>query len=151
MALTVLLPNGRPTQSIEVSALTGDRPGLVVEEAISPDFPDPPTAGPADDRTRGREASVKGYLLGLSEGARATVIAKSIREAGFGCPEVRSTGSLSPDGNAWRAYCGDTLLYWIDIDEFGRVSVEPGAYGEQRPERAIQTITTEEVQTLQLK
>lgn len=69
-------------------------------------------------------------LLSDSDNSRQNLLGMTIREAGYDCPEVRSAEALEGSGQAWRAYCGDLRLYWIEIDEFGRMSVEPGDYNE---------------------
>lgn len=69
-------------------------------------------------------------LLSDTEGARRNILRMSIRDAGHDCPDVRSAEPLEPGGGAWRVTCGGLRLYWIEIDEFGRMSVEPGAYDE---------------------
>jgi hypothetical protein len=69
-------------------------------------------------------------LLEDSDGARRNLLGMSIRDAGYDCPEVRAADTLAPGGHAWRANCGALRLYWIEIDEFGRMSVEPGTYNE---------------------
>ena len=69
-------------------------------------------------------------LMSDSDGARRNMFAMTIRDAGYDCPEVRTADTLAPGGHAWRAYCGALRLYWIEIDDFGRMSVEPGAYNE---------------------
>ena len=69
-------------------------------------------------------------LLSDTDNSRRHLLGMTIREAGYDCPEVRSADALEGSGQAWRAYCGDLRLYWIEIDEFGRMSVEPGDYNE---------------------
>jgi len=69
-------------------------------------------------------------LLTDSEGSRQHLLARTIREAGFDCPEARSADAVAAGGDAWRVYCGALRLFWVEIDEFGRMSVEPGAYDE---------------------
>jgi hypothetical protein len=92
-------------------------------------------------------------LLNDPDGARRTLLTKSIRDAGYDCPDVRSAEPLAPGGHAWRAYCGALRLYWIEIDEFGRMSVEPGAYDESGigpgNNPGVQTIRQEDMQQLQ--
>lgn len=99
-----------------------------------------------------RTESLGARLLSDSDGTRRILLTKSIRDAGHDCPEVRSAEPLAPTGHAWRAYCGDLRLYWIEIDEFGRMSVEPGAYDESDfvpgGSRTI-TVPQEDMQQLQ--
>jgi hypothetical protein len=69
-------------------------------------------------------------LLSDSDTTRRSLLGKTIREAGYDCPDVRAADALDSNGHAWRANCGELRLYWIEIDDFGRMSVEPGAYDD---------------------
>jgi hypothetical protein len=121
---------------------SSDEPPAIAAESVNDSAP--PLAGqetaassaspelPASDQGRADPGS---RLLTDSDGARKNMLAMSIRDAGHDCPEVRSAQPLAPGGEAWRAYCGELRLYWIEIDEFGRMSVEAGAYDESDFER----------------
>jgi hypothetical protein len=82
-------------------------------------------------------------LLADSPATRHHLFGLTVRDAGFPCPQVRSAAPLSPQGIAWRVHCGEALLYWIEVDEFGRLSVEPGNYSEPGMEPGVRTITIE--------
>jgi hypothetical protein len=68
----------------------------------------------------------------------------TLRDAGYDCDEVLEAQMLGSDAMAWRASCGQALVYWIALDERGNLSAEPAAYGDI--DRAIP-----ETRTLELK
>jgi hypothetical protein len=82
--------------------------------------------------------------LADSTATQKRALALTIRDAGYACPDVLSALALNREGNAWRVSCGDLLLYWIDRDESGRMSVEPGAYDHPGPESGVRTLTIPE-------
>lgn len=78
------------------------------------------SAGPVDFR---RE------LLGMSEAHRNHIFWLTLRDAGFQCDELESSQLLGGDARAWRAYCGGALVYWVNVDDLGDISVELAPYG----------------------
>lgn len=108
----------------------------------------------APSRSSEAPQGLSARLLSDSDGARRNLFGMTIREAGHDCPDVRSVDALDRNGHAWRANCGDLRIYWIEIDEFGRMSVEPGSYddsgsGVEGP--GVRTITIQPNESEQLQ
>jgi len=147
LLLAFLAPR-RSDESLQTApALPDETVASVPAEEIVPETGDLELAA-LDQRPEGLAAQ----LLRDSDVTRRNLLTMSIRDAGHDCPEVRSAEPLAPGGDAWRAYCGELRLYWIEIDEFSRISVEPGAYDESDfvpgGSRTI-TIRQEDMQQLQ--
>lgn len=94
---------------------------------------EPSTDAPQPSSRSEEPQGLSARLLDDSDGTRRNLFAMTIRDAGYDCPEVRTADTIAPGGQAWRVHCGALRLYWIEIDDFGRMSVEPGSYQEEPP------------------
>ena len=114
------------------------------EAALVDAFPRPEAvpATPADnvehladlaEATVARPGSLQAYLLAATDDTRNHLLSLTLRDTGYECSAVRSSWLLDRMGSAWRASCGDTLVYWIDVDDVGHLSVEAAPYGDVYP------------------
>jgi hypothetical protein len=72
-------------------------------------------------------------LLTMTDAARGQIFALTIGDAGFQCPSVQSAKVVGNTGSVWRAHCGEVLVYWVEVNDFGRLSVRPVPYGDFWP------------------
>jgi hypothetical protein len=70
-------------------------------------------------------------LLAMADPDRNTVLRLAIRDAGFGCDDVGSVQGAGDRIAGWRVSCGGALAYWVGVDGFGRVSVDPLPHRDQ--------------------
>jgi len=77
-----------------------------------------------------RAGNMEATLLRATETTRGRILQLAVQSGGFECPEVVSARSVTGDGSEWRAHCGDTLVYWVEVDEFGQLSADPAPYGD---------------------
>lgn len=89
--------------------LAGSRPAAEAETLT-----DAPPAG-----------SMQANLIETTDGDRNHLFWRTIAGAGYECVEVRTASAIGSTGSAWRANCGENYLYFIEVDEFGRLSVVP--------------------------
>lgn len=61
---------------------------------------------------------------------RSHILALAIRTAGFTCSSGKSATAAGPSNAMWRVHCGGNDVYWVEVDEFDRLSVEPIPYGD---------------------
>lgn len=92
--------------------------------------PPVPEASRAAAPTAAVPSGPAAHLLADPEPARRHLLRLVIGDAGFACEEVRSANALDESGAMWRVNCGQSQLYWVGLDAFGRWSVEPGSYAE---------------------
>lgn len=97
-----------------------------------------------------RPGSMQMTLLDTTNQNRALIVSSTIRDAGYECDEVRSSLPVDREGFNWRVNCGDTLTYWIEIDEFGQLSARPMPYGDVEPPMRLPVVEPREGRTLDL-
>lgn len=73
---------------------------------------------------------MQAMLLGTTDENRNHIMWRTILDAGFECEAVRTSRVVGDDGSSWRVNCGNAQTYWVDVDEFGRLSVAPMPYGD---------------------
>jgi hypothetical protein len=98
--------------------------------AIASEVPDEdlaPTVEPA------RPGSLQAALLAMTPQARRNLIGRTLTERGMECPAIGSAEPIDAGGSHWRANCGGGLIFWIAIDQSGRLAVEPAPYGDIEP------------------
>ena len=67
-------------------------------------------------------------LLAMREPSRGSVFSLAIRDAGFDCSDVTNSHSTTDEMWVWRVHCSGALIYWVAIDDYGYVSIEPVPY-----------------------
>ena len=151
VVLALLGPGHFARDSVHDASTDGDLPLSAVDTAIIEVGPDSLPLSSRSEQPQGLGAR----LLSDSDATRRNLFGMTIRDAGYECPEVRTADTVAPGGEAWRAYCGALRLYWIEVDETGRMSVEPGTYNESEfgidaggAERTL-TIRPEELEQFQ--
>jgi len=107
--------------------------GVAVSESTSRLTPQ--TGDPAFGRNKAlpdeaRPGSMRATLLNTADGNRNHIFQLTIADSGFECPGVRNASGVGGDGYVWRVHCGDTLVYWVEVDDFGRLLVMPIPYGD---------------------
>jgi hypothetical protein len=93
------------------------------EVALAAD--EPSVDPPAPDTMQAR-------LLTTTEGNRNNIFSLTLASAGYECPEIRTARAVGRDGSNWRIQCGESWVYSVEVDEFGRLSVYPVPYGDIR-------------------
>jgi hypothetical protein len=101
---------------------------------------DPPPAG-----------SMQASLLGTSAGDRNHLFWRTIADAGYVCDEVRTAIAMVSTGSAWRANCGGTETYLVEVGEFGRLRVVPILYNDTLTPVPIRVVPDEREPTLQFR
>ena len=70
------------------------------------------------------------HLLTMSESHRNNTLLMILRDVGAECGEVISSQHLAAEISAWRADCGDALMYSVVFDAFGATKIYPIPYGD---------------------
>lgn len=84
----------------------------------------------ADPEPLVRPGSMQATMLAGSDSNRRSIVGQTLRGLGLECPDLQGVDRVADDGTAWRANCGLALIYWIEVDDFGRISAQPAAYGD---------------------
>jgi hypothetical protein len=79
---------------------------------------------------RGAPGSMQAGLFNTTEGNRHQILALTIAAGNYPCPLVKSAKAVGRQGLVWRVHCGDALVYWVEVDEFDRLSVTPVPYAD---------------------
>ena len=111
--------------------VTESNAGAAVSESTSNLQTDDPMLG--RNQTLPDQASpgsMRATLLNTADGNRNHIFRLTIADAGFECPGVRNASSVGGDGYVWRVHCGDAFVYWVEVDDFGRLLVMPIPYGD---------------------
>ncbi len=85
-------------------------------------------------------------LMAMGEPYRDHVFWLTLRDAGFKCDEVRSSLLLGTENGAWHADCGEALIYYIVISEYGSISVDTIPYRDAKPRLTQQAFPLNEPQ-----
>ncbi len=105
-----------------LAASSTDAEGPRLELSLSePEVPSP------------RPGSLEETLLQTTRQNRDSMLARTIRERGFECQQLATSDPIGRDGRTWRTNCGNGLIYTIQVDEFGRMSVDAAPYGDVDP------------------
>jgi len=111
--------------------VTESNAGAAVSESTSNLQTDDPTLGInkvlSDQASPG---SMRATLLNTADGNRNHIFRLTIADAGFECPGVRNASGVGGDGYLWRVQCGDAFVYWVEVDDFGRLLAMPIPYGD---------------------
>jgi hypothetical protein len=107
----------RATREVAERITQSPDPEPLLEEDVA--LADPAAAG-----------SMREYLISTPIGNRNRILGLAVTENGLECLTVKSSSLIGTSGSTWRAHCGDTLVYWVEVDEFSRFSVMPMRYGD---------------------
>ena len=119
-----------------------------VEDRSAVAEPEPEGANPLAEPAPGTPPA---HLLADSDPARRHLLRRAIGDSGYACDEILSAAALDGSGGTWRVNCGQALLYWVGLDEFGRWTIEPGNYTEPLTGPTIErtlTIQPDEIDSL---
>lgn len=61
---------------------------------------------------------------------RVQLLALAISDAGYECPPGASVNAVGNNGAVWRVHCGESNIYWVEVNQFGRLLVTPAPYGD---------------------
>jgi hypothetical protein len=97
----------------------------------------PAIAAPAPEHDEGSSlaqaelpAGMLEYLQTTPAANRNRILWQVVTGEGFECSAVRRASLVGTSGSAWRAQCGEALVYWIEVDELSQFSVSPMPYGD---------------------
>jgi hypothetical protein len=74
--------------------------------------------------------SMAAELLNTTEANRLQILALAISDARYECPPGASVKAAGSNGAVWRVHCGESNIYWVEVNEFGRLLVTPAPYGD---------------------
>ena len=95
---------------------------------------EPQPAGDASGLPSGAlPGSMRATLITAGTDERSHVFALAIRDGGHACGRVIDGRAVGTSGSVWRARCEGGAAFWILVDEFDRLSVEPVPYGDLYP------------------
>jgi hypothetical protein len=84
----------------------------------------------ANRRALPAPGSMAAELLNTTEANRMQMLTLAISDARYECPPGASVKAAGNNGAVWRVHCGESNIYWVEVNEFGRLLVTPAPYGD---------------------
>lgn len=115
-----------PAKDVALGSRESDD-SLAVAESFGAGQPDDPFRDLEEEGAAGapRPGSMQEKLLNTADADRNHLFRRAIADIGYECSDVRDASAVGSNGSAWRANCGDTNLYFIEVGEYGRFTVVP--------------------------
>jgi hypothetical protein len=74
--------------------------------------------------------SMEAELLNTTDANRNQMLSLAISDARYECPDGANAKAAGNNGAVWRVHCGESNVYWVEVNEFGRLLVTPLPYGD---------------------
>lgn len=133
-----------PSQHAQVGG-QDSRDSVAAAESFGAREPDDPIPGIQVDRAADapRPGSMQENLLNTTDADRNQLFRRAIADVGFVCSDVKDASAVGSSGSAWRTDCGDTNLYFIEVGEYGRLSIVPMLFNDSLAPRVPRQQFTE--------
>lgn len=74
--------------------------------------------------------SMEAALLNTTPANRVQMLTLAISDARYECPPGASVNAVGSNGAVWRVHCGESNIYLVEVNEYGRLQVTPLPYGD---------------------